>query len=248
MDAQSSVVPLLFDLAKQVRLNIQEVWRIPCLYINLPSSFEEYLSQLGRKKRQDIRRRMRRLGEMGDVRFKMAETEGEIGASRDTLIRLHQSRWSQRGKPGVFSSDRFRLFHDKMIPIAHRKNWLRLGTLFLDERPLACVYNFHFMSKIYGYQLGMEISETPYSGYGSLALVYAISHAISEGMREYDLLTGTPDYKRRLAKERREVVTLRISRSSPRESLYRAMCRIKRQAKPLLQTARDHLWRRRNGE
>ena len=231
MYIESLFIPLMFDLVKELKLNIEELSRIPCLYANLPASFDEYLGQLGKKTRYKIRRGMRKLNEEGDVVFKVAETEEEVGATKKILIRLHQSRWTQKGKPGVFSSDKFRLFHDKIISISHKENWLRLGTLFLNQRPLACIYNLRFNNKIYSYQAGTEVSDNWDISYGILAHAYAIIHGISEASKEYDFLAGSSDYKNRLAKGQREMVTLRISKPSAKEFLYKTICRLKEMVK-----------------
>jgi len=237
MRIESPTVPLLFDLAGKFRLTAREIRCIPCRYASLPDSFEEYLSQLGSKTRYKIRRGMRKLSEGGDVDFKIAETAEEVEAAKNILIRLHQSRWSQKGDRGVFSSAKFRLFHDKIMSISHKKNWLRLGILSLSQRPLACIYNLRFNGRVYSYQAGIEVSDNWDLSYGMLAHAYAIAHAISETSREYDFLAGDSEYKKRLAKEEREILTVRISKSSPKESLYRTMCKQKEK----LKTVRDRL-------
>jgi len=90
----------------------------------------------------------------------------------------------------------------------------------------------------------MEVSEVPYLTYGILSHVYAIAHAISEGRKEYDFLAGTSVYKRHLAKRQREIATLRISKLSSKESLYKTMCRLKQQVK----TVTDHFLRKRGND
>ncbi len=233
MKVESPVVPILYGLAEKFNLDIMESNRATFLYADLPDSFDGYLGQLGRSTRHKIRQGTRRLDKLGDVVFKVAETEEEVEVAKDMLIRLHQSRWSQKGKPGVFSSERFRQFHDKMISIAHRENWLKLVSLLLNGKPVACVYNLLFRDKIYSYQAGMEVSEISNVRYGRQAHVRAIADAISEGAKEYDFLSGVFDYKERLAKGQREIITLRISKPTLKEPVYRTMCRLKVRSKAL---------------
>ena len=229
MNAESTFIPLLYDLANELKLNIKEIDRDFCPYVNLPDSFEDYLSQLGQNTRYQIRQGMRKLNEKGDAVFKIAKTEEEIELAKTILIRLHQSRWTQKGEPGRFSSDEYKLFHDKMISIAHKENWLRLSTLFFNQKPIACIYNFCYGNKIYFYQSGIEISDDRDLRYGMLAHIFAISYSISEAAKEYDFLAGVSDYKTRLAKEQHEIVTIRISKLSTKESLYKIMCYLRKQ-------------------
>jgi len=240
MDAESPFIPLLYDLADKYKLNIEEIDRMSCLYINLPNSFEEYLSQLGQNTRYQIRRGMKKLNEAGNVYFKIAEKEEEIEINKKILIQLHQSRWTQKGKPGRFSEDKYTLYHDKIMSLAYEKNWLRLGVLFLDSKPLACIYNFRFDDKIYSYQAGIEVSESWDLSYGMLVHANAIAHAISEASREYDFLAGTSEYKKRLAKGRREIISLRISKPSSKESVYKAMSKMRE----TIISARNHFLKR----
>jgi predicted nucleotidyltransferase len=60
-----------------------------------------------------------------------------------------------------------------------------------------------------------------------LADSYAIKHAISEGLREYDFLAETSDYKERLAKKRHEIVWVTIRNFSPKESMYKVIRKLR---------------------
>ena len=79
----------------------------------------------------------------------------------------------------------------------------------------------------------MEVSEVSNVRYGRQAHVRAIADAISEGAKEYDFLSGVFDYKERLAKGQREIITLRISKPTLKEPVYRTMCRLKGRSKAL---------------
>jgi CelD/BcsL family acetyltransferase involved in cellulose biosynthesis len=193
----------------------------------LPGSLEEYIAELGRRTRKQVRRDINRLNESGNLEYKVAGTEQDVESTRELLIRLHQSRWTDVGMPGVFSSDKFRSFHDRIMLIALHNDWLRLGTLLLDGEPLACEYNLKYRNKIYSYQCGVKTSDDSNISVGTVADVYAIGNAISDGLKEYDFLIGATHYKNRLARNQREMVTMRIGKPSKKELVYRAVCKLK---------------------
>jgi len=232
---------LLRELAAKHSLNLEEVNIAPCTYADLSPSLEEYVSNLGRRTRKQIRRDMNRLDDSGEVEFKIAVTEEEIQQAKEILVELHQKRWTQDGKPGVYASEKFQKFHDIMMKIAHDKEWLRLGTLIVNNEPLASGYNFRFGNKIYAYQCGVKIDEDTNISVGTIADVYAIREAISEGLKEYDFLAGATYYKKRLATNERNIVTLRISKRSPRDAIYSAVQKLRRikNKKPTREPGKD---------
>jgi CelD/BcsL family acetyltransferase involved in cellulose biosynthesis len=224
----STNIPLLQKLAKKHALILDEVNSIPCTYADLAESLDEYMSKLGRRTRKQIRRDINRLGEVGEVEFKMAASEDDIKRAKEILVDLHQTRWTQDGKPGVYASGKFQKFHDKIMAIAHEKGWLRLGTLTVNDEPLASEYNFRYRDKVYAYQCGVKIQEDSNISIGTIADVYAIGQAISEGLKEYDFLAGATYYKKRLTTNERSIVTLRIGKRSVKEAAFNAIRGLKR--------------------
>jgi CelD/BcsL family acetyltransferase involved in cellulose biosynthesis len=235
MPADSPTVPIVLELARRARFSVEEVGRHPCLFVELPASLDDYLGQLGKRTRKRIRRDLRRLDETGDVAFKVARTEQEVADAQQALVRLHQARWLQAGKPGVFSSEKFSTFHRKMVRVAHDNGWLRLQSLLLDQEPLVCEYNLKYGGKIYSYQCGVSMEPVGNLSIGTLGEVYAIEDAIGEGLSEYDFLAGHQAYKATLANGRRELVSLRIGRNGWRETLYRTATQLRDRARHLRQ-------------
>jgi CelD/BcsL family acetyltransferase involved in cellulose biosynthesis len=174
---------------------------------------------------------MNRLEELGAVQYSVADNQEEVDKLSKTLIDLHQSRWESEGKPGVFSSDKYRSFHSRIMSTALERGWLRLGALKLDDNYLACEYNFSFNNKIYSYQSGVNIFKEWNLSIGTIADVYAIGNAISDGSAEYDFLAGASDYKVRLSKGEHHIVTIRVGKPSLKETLYQAAKRLKRFAR-----------------
>lgn len=187
-------------------------------YIALPKSFEDYEKQLSSNRRQQARRGLRALEKLGAVRFTRAETVEAALETLDTLGRLHQERWTARGKPGCFASARFMRFHRRFIQRTFPLGWPHLWTLRLNDEPIVCLYNICHQGRIAFYQSGMKTFEQEDAiRPGMVAHVMAIRAAIEQGATEYDFMLGDSRYKTSLSNATRELMTLRYYRRTVRE-------------------------------
>ncbi len=190
----------------------------PCLYIKLPENWDTFLQQASSDLRSNIRKNRKALAQEGQISFLIATSEKTIEEALEVLIRLHQKRWTEKGKPGVFLSEKFLLFHKTFLSIALKNDWLKLYVLLLDHAPIAAIYNFKYNHKIYFYQSGTNthlktnLSKAISPGFALHS--YCIEEALLEGMREYDFLAGGSIYKRRWTKTSRDLITLGVASAS----------------------------------
>lgn len=210
------------SVASDLELNKLVIDRRPCFFVSLPGSWEDYEKSLGSHFWAHMRNALKRLSKTGEVAFRVARSEHELDLAKENLANLHQARWREKGKPGVFSSPRFRLFHDLIMRTARENDWLRLGTLYVGKEAVACLYNFRYNGRVEFYQSGIKTLGN-WVSLGLIANFYAIREAISEKAKEYDLLAGDSEYKRRLANAQREIISLRLSKQGMKESIYNLM-------------------------
>lgn len=193
-------------------------------YIALPSRWEDYLAALPASRRYLVRRSMRDLEAWagGALRFERARTRAELERGRDILIRLHAERWASEGREGVFSSPRFRMFHDEVMPALLDRGALDLSWIEARGEPIAALYNLVWQNKLYFYQSGRKVDLPKGLRPGIAIHAYAIRAAIQEGRREYDFLDSPSRYKLDLALGARPIVELRAARPSVGDSARRA--------------------------
>ena len=197
-----------------------------CPYVPLAglSSFDEYLAALPSSRRYLVRRSLRAYekwaGSPAEISF--ARTERDVRTARAALVRLHEERWAAAGRSGVFSSPRFREFHDAMTAKLFAAGALDVGVLEARGEPLAAVYNIVWDGKSYFYQSGRRVDVPGSVRLGIVVHACVIRDAIARGLREYDFLAGTSRYKLQLALARRPLVTLRATRPSLAEVARRA--------------------------
>ncbi len=162
-------------------------------YIPLPSSWEKYLSALSASRRYLVRRSTRDLEAWagGTLTFERARTRAELERAREILLRLHAERWSADGGAGVFASQRFREFHDEVMPAMFERGALDLAWLSARGEPIAALYNLMWNNKIYFYQCGRRVDLPKGLRPGTVIHAFAIRAAIAEGRHEYDF-SGQP--------------------------------------------------------
>ncbi len=125
-----------------------------CFYISLPDTWDSFLQRSSADLRSNIRRNRKALAQEGQVDYLMAVDQTTLNQALEILIELHQKRWTEKGKPGVFLSQKFLTFHKTFLALALESCWVKLYVLRLDQTPIAAIYNFQYNHKIYFYQSG----------------------------------------------------------------------------------------------
>ncbi|HIE51041.1 MAG TPA: GNAT family N-acetyltransferase, partial [Armatimonadetes bacterium] len=196
--------------------------------LSLPASWEEYLQSLSRNTRAQVRRSLRALEEAGEWRLHRPTTREELSAAEETLRTLHQSRWTKRGKPGVFASERFCTFHYRMMRYLFAQGQLDLVTLIVKGEPIGCLYNLRYGDTVFFYQSGIREVADKHLRPGVLLHVLAIREALGQGFSTYDFLRGEMRYKRSLGGRPCPLVELRIVCQRWQETLRQAIQKVKR--------------------
>lgn len=208
-------------------------------YVNLPRSPAEYARELSSNRRQQIRRGIRALERMGKVFFEKAATVEDALSTLKLLAKLHQRYWRKRGKPGVFSSARFCRFHKQFIQRTFSLGWPELWTLRVGAETVACLYNLRLQGKVSFYQSGIRLFDDNRIRPGMIAHYLAIEEAIETGAKQYDFLLGESRYKVSLSNAERELVTVRISKPSLKETVRRACEAAARRVRNVILVHRD---------
>jgi len=165
-----------------------------CLLLDLPDSYETYLSTLSKSLRYDVRRLEKSLFKEGRATVEPV-AEGQIGLGLDILFEQHKLRWRNRGLPGAFLG-RAQRFHHDWARLAIEHGWLWLSILKLDSEPIGAIYAMRMGTTCYYYQAGFDPSKGSISP-GTLLVAATIRRAIEEGLQHFDFLRGDEPYKRR---------------------------------------------------
>jgi CelD/BcsL family acetyltransferase involved in cellulose biosynthesis len=202
-----------------------------CPYISLKEhSWESFLSSLGPRHRENVRRKIRKLP--AAARFEQTATKEELRANLPILIELHNRRWDSRGGSDALQDAPMHDFHKEFTERALERGWLRLSILKVADQPVAAVYAFARNGKYLYYQAGIAPEHAGMS-LGLVALALSVRSAFDEGAVEYDLLHGNEEYKSLWARETRDLHLLEAYPPSLRGSLTLHSHRVLRAAKTM---------------
>jgi CelD/BcsL family acetyltransferase involved in cellulose biosynthesis len=157
----------------------------PCPALVLPHRPGDVVSALPKRRRDDLRRCARRLGEQGLVVCETADAESRPALLK-ALLDLHRRRWGAAAAPEAF--------HEEASAALLAAGQLRLHVLKLDGRVIAANYVLQgcgeAMSHIHAYDPAFAAF-----GPGWLLTAYALEQAVRDGARTFDFLRGREAYK-----------------------------------------------------
>ncbi len=154
-------------------------------------TIEDYLATLGKKQRHEIRRKVRRAEEAGDVRL---VDSAEPLADLDAFVDLHQRRWGEDGLfPDGTRGDTGRAFFRRLFELFGHDT-LRLAFLEVGGRRIAAAVWFTDPERVYYFNAGIDPEAKALSP-GVVLVERLIRLAIEEGRRTVDFLRGDEGYK-----------------------------------------------------
>lgn len=172
--------------------------------------WEAFLASRSRNFRDQARRRERRLARDHDVRFRLSDDPDRLDADLDTLLRLHDARWSGDSRSFDPPLD---AFHRDFSRAALERGWLRLWLLELDGKPAAAWLGYRMGGIEWYYQAGREPA-LEREAVGFVLMNHTIRQALNDGMSEYRLLLGGESYKDRFANAEYGLETVMFERGA----------------------------------
>lgn len=192
-----------------------------CLYLELPDSWEAYLSSLSSHARHAIRRKERKLSREHDVVLTDYGQE-RLEAGLHHLQRLHTLRWSGGGS---FRDPAMQSLHRRFAAALADRGELWLATLDLDGVPAAAWYGFSLGDTVYHYQSGRD-PRWEQARVGSVLMGLIIRRAIERGYRKLDFLRGEEPYKMEWTQTARRCSEVVVFRTGWRGAALRGLDRI----------------------
>lgn len=180
---------VLMDIADQRGYSIKAEQVSVCPILDLPNSWDVYVSSLRKKYRHELRRKIRRIESTGDV------SHISINSPSDTdineffrLMRLTSDAKSAFLKPSI--EEFFRL----LIRNASERNCVNLSFLEFNTKRVAGCLLFDYQNDFMLYNSGYDSSNRQL-GAGLINKAYAIKEAIEVGRSRFNFLKGSERYK-----------------------------------------------------
>jgi CelD/BcsL family acetyltransferase involved in cellulose biosynthesis len=206
----------LIALARAPESRLHLAARGTCLVADLSEGFEAYLARLSAKTRERGRQDMRAVTRAGG-QFVVASNADEARRIFDQLVALHQARWAVVGQSGCFAAPRFVELHRSLCELLVPSGKAILASICVGDAPLAAVYGFVTGDKFDHYQSGTTV-DGPRAVHspGTAVLLLLMQFLAERGLRTFDFLGGTHDYKKKLATDQRKLARLQGERLSLR--------------------------------
>ena len=179
-----------------------EVRERPCAFstVRLPGDFDEFMSGIPAKRRQQLRRMSRKILGAPGVEIRRVENEQELTAALDALFSLHEKRWNLVGQEGAFNKrPSKRTFYERFAPVALQNGWLGMYELLDNGVPKAVQFGYVYNNVLLQLQEGFDPDYQ--SNVGNVLRGYVIEDCIANRITEYDFLAGTSEHKRRWCSE-----------------------------------------------
>ena len=210
-------------------------------FLALPSDVDAYEASFSAKQRNTLRRKWRKLTELGAVP-RMVSDPNEIESALRVLLDLRRQRAVALGQNYEHMDARFERFLSEVVREL-LPDRVHLWTLQLDGRTLATHLNLVQGPCEYSYLLGLSDDHANLSP-GNALEHHAIHEAIREGRAELDFGPGRDAYKYRLGGRDRELTRLVVGSPTARG---RAIAMIAASNLQLRGTAAAEILRRRRG-
>jgi CelD/BcsL family acetyltransferase involved in cellulose biosynthesis len=175
--------------------------------LHLPESYGEYLDSLGRKNRHELRRKLRKLETLGQIRIQRIREPEKLRDPIEAFVSMHgasspekQAFWQKQGMPGFFNL---------LSALFSSVNWMDLRELYVADRMVASLLSFHYGDTVYFYNVAYDKEFSPYSP-GFALFHHAIEKAIAENASFADFLRGREKYKYFFGAKESKIYSLKL--------------------------------------
>jgi CelD/BcsL family acetyltransferase involved in cellulose biosynthesis len=159
--------------------------------LDLPASFESYLTRLTKKNRHEIRRKIRKAQKEAHLSFECLSHPSQIMNAMPRFLELFRKSTHEKRE---FLNQQREGFFLAMAEKFSRLGWLELFRLLFNEREAAYLFCFHYHGTLYLYNAAYDSTYAPLSP-GVVAIARCIEHAIGRGIKRFDFLRGSESYK-----------------------------------------------------
>lgn len=187
---------------------VEEVQQEVCPIIRLPQTWDDYLKDLGKKQRHEVRRKLRRIhGASGEINWYTVNAAHDLDAELTVFLRLMAD--SDPEKAAFLQDEQHVDFFKNFVKVAHERGWLKLSFLTIGAEPAAAYLNFDYQNQVLVYNSGLDFENFGDYSPGIVLLAYLIEEAIENKRTIFDFLRGNETYKYRMGGKDTGVFNLR---------------------------------------
>lgn len=188
--AMTSLVPLAESKGYEVKSHQEDV----SPEMELPLTYEQYLSLLDGKQRHELNRKFRNVSEQGKLDYYSVSGRTDLSEALTVFFQMFSE---SRHDKAAFLTTNMATFFRSLVDEMAKIELARIGALSLDNVPIAMVLYFDYQECVYLYNCGFNPRYESLSA-GLLSKVLCIKASIESGKKVFNFLKGNEPYKYRL--------------------------------------------------
>jgi CelD/BcsL family acetyltransferase involved in cellulose biosynthesis len=189
-------------ILRQRRKTFEFTEEQPSFFLTLDRTFEGYLQRRSGSFRNALKRTERKLMSHGRLEIRNQSDFPGIGEAYQALLSIEQRSWKQAHGTSIAAVSRQTVFYRHLCERAFQRNWLHLGFLYLDDRPVA--YNLGLILKdTYFYlKTSYDYAERPLSP-STFLRAKLVEELIGRGVKQFDFPAEPYEWERQWTDEMR---------------------------------------------
>ena len=185
------------------------------LFLELEGPWESFEGSLPSRLVRDVRRRRRKLEELGEVTLEISDGGERLEELLAEGFRLEASGWKAAEGTAIVSSRETQRFYEAIARWSAERGWLRLFFLQVGGRPIAFQLALEHGRTHYFLKGGYDPDDSAYSP-GKLLLHATLAYALERGHERYELMGDVEPWKLEWTKTMEDRVSLEAYRRTPR--------------------------------
>lgn len=176
---------------------------------------DDYLMQLSRNTRSQVRRSLRLYEERGVVTLDRASTPQEAHDYFTELAHLHEHKWRALGEKGLLSNAQYLAFNRTMIDRHFSSGVIELVCVKVGGETIGLLCNFVDQGRVLFNVGGFTTSADNRLKPGMVTQALAIADHLDRGNIVYDFMAGNDRYKYSLGERGPDMVQFAIQKPRP---------------------------------
>jgi CelD/BcsL family acetyltransferase involved in cellulose biosynthesis len=177
-------------------------------YIEIDRPWEVFENGIDKKTRSEIKRRRRRLEELGELRLEVSDGKEDLERTLDEGFRVEASGRKGRIGTAIALDPATHSFYRDMSRWAANEGLLRLCSLRLDGKMIAFDLSLQDGESHYLVKTGYDVAFARY-GPGMLLRYEILARVFAEGLATYEFLGSDAPWKREWTRTRRHRIEIR---------------------------------------
>ena len=155
-----------------------------------------YAAKRSSSTRRRDRTKVKRLGELGEVKFVNPDASAELALTLDALVRQKGKSFARMGVPNIFERPGYAAFFQELATAPRMRALVHLSRLDVGQTWAAVNLGLTFRDCYYHILASYDRGEVSRFGPGAAHLRELLRYAIMLGLKRFDFTIGDEPYKR----------------------------------------------------